>query len=609
MLLQEWKDLFKNKRLMVTLFALAFVPILYSGIFLKGVWDPYGKIDNLPVAVVNEDKEVTYNDSKLDVGNELVDNLKTMEKDKSFKWEFTSKKDAESGLKSGKYYMVLEIPKDFSENASTLMDKKPKKMNLTYKTNPSRSFTGQMITKQGAESINKKIAASVTKEYSKAVFSQLDKVGDGLGEAAKGAKKIGNGISLLEDGNKKLTGGLETMSSSASKLEDGTGSLLSGIDSLSSGVSRLNSGADAVNSAAYSYTGGVSELHSKVQGALSGGGAEGASPEEQIAMYRAVLGQVEGGLSALDSKSSSLTGATESLKAGTDKLSDNIPELKSGAKKLASGASQMSAGADKLASSSGSLGKGIGTLGSGVDELDSKLKSGSKEVKNANVKDANYDMFSSPVNLVGDSISNVPNYGKGLANYIMPLGLFVGALSFSVMFPIQRVSEKGLKCLEEHKYSFLSWWISKASIILVFSTANSIIMDVIMLKCVGLPVYNLSYLLLSSWLTSITFTSLTCMLGALLGDLGKLLSMILLIVQVSSCGGIFPVELTTKFYRTANRFLPMSYSVKAFRTAIAGGISFNEYKYCILMLLGFIALFHALIILSFRLRRHRIVKG
>ena len=121
----------QNKFLIVVLIAVAFIPALYNIIFLSSMWDPYGKVDNLPVAIVNHDKPVEYEGKTLKVGDELVDNLK---EDKSMDFHFVSENDANDGIKDGKYYMVVTIPENFSKNASTLISDNPKKVTIDYQT-------------------------------------------------------------------------------------------------------------------------------------------------------------------------------------------------------------------------------------------------------------------------------------------------------------------------------------------------------------------------------------------------------------------------------------------------------------------------------------------
>lgn len=116
MIKSEWQSFFKNKFMVVAIIAIMIIPTIYTTIFLGSMWDPYGNVDKLPVAIVNKDKSVIYEDKVMDVGNELVDNLK---ESNSLDFNFVDEDVAERGLENGTYYMVVTIPEDFSANATT----------------------------------------------------------------------------------------------------------------------------------------------------------------------------------------------------------------------------------------------------------------------------------------------------------------------------------------------------------------------------------------------------------------------------------------------------------------------------------------------------------
>ena len=125
MIKDEWKSLLRNKLMLIVVIAIIVIPIIYAGLFLKSMWDPYGSVDNLPVAVVNEDKPVEYNGKTLSIGKDMADELKDND---SMAFNIVDSKTAEDGLANGTYYMVITIPEDFSANAATVMDDNPKQM-------------------------------------------------------------------------------------------------------------------------------------------------------------------------------------------------------------------------------------------------------------------------------------------------------------------------------------------------------------------------------------------------------------------------------------------------------------------------------------------------
>ena len=119
MIKNEWKSLLRNKLMRIVVIAISVMSIIYAGLFLKSMWDPYGNVDSLPVAVVNEDKPVEYNGKTLSIGKDMTDELKDND---SMAFNIVDSKTAEDGLANGTYYMVIKIPENFSANAATVMD-------------------------------------------------------------------------------------------------------------------------------------------------------------------------------------------------------------------------------------------------------------------------------------------------------------------------------------------------------------------------------------------------------------------------------------------------------------------------------------------------------
>ena len=129
MIKKEWKELLHSKWLKIVMIAILIIPCAYVCIFLGSMWDPYGNTKDIPVAVVNHDQKVSYENEMLDVGNDLVKNLEDSD---AMKFQCVDEEEAEKGLEDGKYYMVITIPKDFSSNATTLLDEKPKNINTFF---------------------------------------------------------------------------------------------------------------------------------------------------------------------------------------------------------------------------------------------------------------------------------------------------------------------------------------------------------------------------------------------------------------------------------------------------------------------------------------------
>lgn len=107
MIKNEIRSLRKNKILLVVVIAIIAIPFIYAGLFLKSMWDPYGNLKNLPVAVVNEDSPVEYEGKKLNIGEEMVENLRESD---ALDFRFMDAGQAQKGLADGSWYMVITIP-------------------------------------------------------------------------------------------------------------------------------------------------------------------------------------------------------------------------------------------------------------------------------------------------------------------------------------------------------------------------------------------------------------------------------------------------------------------------------------------------------------------
>lgn len=222
----EWKKVLNNKMLILMMIVIPFVPIIYSGIILSAYWDPFGNTSNLPVAVVNQDEPSELEGKTINIGDELIRNLKEND---DLDWHFVSSDAAKEGFDDGNYYMVITIPKDFSKRASTVLGDNPEKMNLTYEVNPGRNFFSVTISEQAMNRINQEISNSVTKEYTRAIFTQVNEIGEGFADAADGASEINDGASRLIDGNAEITENLNKLASSTLTFKNGADSIQVGV--------------------------------------------------------------------------------------------------------------------------------------------------------------------------------------------------------------------------------------------------------------------------------------------------------------------------------------------------------------------------------------------
>lgn len=429
MIKQEWAYLRKNKILLLVFLAIIAIPTIYTTLFLGSMWDPYGKVDHLPVAIVNEDKPVTYNDETLEVGNEMVDSLKDND---SLDFHFVSSKEAKDGLKNGTYYMVITIPEDFSANASTVLDEHPRKMVLDYETNPGTNYIASKLSETALNKIRTSVADTVTKTYTETVFDQIVTVGEGMTEASDGAGQLADGAIQLADGNNTITTNLNVLANSSLTFKDGADTLHVGLKKYTDGVAQLDDGSKKLKDGLSTLNNGASALASGVS-QLSNGSA---SLKNGIIQYTSGVSTAQAGADTLNKNSASLTSGTSNLQTGVnnlvsknDALNQGIADISDGLGKIISEIDQMSASTPEtttevstqpIDTSSASANvsaasDALGTASSNNQALISAIENSSlsEEEKSslkalANNTQTSIDTASSNVSATKDSISTLP---------------------------------------------------------------------------------------------------------------------------------------------------------------------------------------------------------
>lgn len=376
MVKQEWKSLWRNKILMIVLVFIIAIPAIYTTLFLGSMWDPYGKLDELPVAVVNLDEPVEYEGETLNVGQKLVDKLK---EDGSLCFNFTDTEQAERGLENGTYYMVITVPKNFSENATTLTDATPKKMELDYKTNPGTNYIAMKMSETALEKIKTSVAQEVTKTYAETIFDKISEAGDGMKDAADGAGEIYDGTEKLADGNKTISDNLKTLSEGTLTFKDGTSELKVGLSSYLDGVNQLSDGSTTLANGATSLLTGALKLNDGANSlsdgtkTLSSGTAtleSGAKTlESGLKTYTDGVKQANDGAAALNSNSAALTSGAQQLTAGNEQLSSGSAQILGGLNQMSSTVKSGLPSEDKITELSGGLDTYSAAIGKMNDEL------------------------------------------------------------------------------------------------------------------------------------------------------------------------------------------------------------------------------------------------
>ena len=305
----EWKGLFKNKFMYLVFVALVIIPTLYVSIFLSSMWDPYGKLEKLPVAVVNLDNPVLYEDKEFNVGDDLVEQLKD---GKNLDFKFVSQKEAKKGLNNGEYYMVMTIPEDFSKNATTLTEKQPKEMIINYETSKGHNYIASKMSTSAINEIRSKISENVTEIYTKVLLEKFGEIHDGMKTASDGSDKLLTGTDKLYNGSEEIKENLDKLATSSLTFVNGT-------EKFSQGLSKYIYGTYEINTGIGKLSGGANNLY------------EGIS--------RLDIGGIDLKNGIID-----YTNGVGKLDFGIKKINENLPELENGTKELKEGSKKLSKG-------------------------------------------------------------------------------------------------------------------------------------------------------------------------------------------------------------------------------------------------------------------------
>lgn len=387
--LAQMSQLASSKGVLYSVIAALLVPIVYGGILLSPDWGPYDNLSNLPVAVVNNDKGAMSGDEPLNVGEDLVADLK---KSNDLGWKFVDSVEAEEGLRSFKYYMVIEIPEDFSERVTTVLEPDPKKLELNYIQNEGLNFMAAQVTKSATEKLREKLANKITEKYANNIFASLGEVSDGFKTAADGSAQLHDGTAELQDGTGLLLTSLNEKSADISKLAAGTLELKSG-------------------------TGQLAGTLAEKQGSIS----ELANGSKELAAGTA---QLAGSLKSKQSDITKLASGSKDLKNGTGLLLSSLNEKSADITKLADGSADVNAGTGLLLQKLKDGQPGITQLAAGGKHLEEKmpeLKAGTERVL-AGLQGAQQGVkvigsgTKEVADGIGEVITNSQNLGSNLQN-------------------------------------------------------------------------------------------------------------------------------------------------------------------------------------------------
>ncbi|MFD3415388.1 YhgE/Pip family protein [Streptomyces cyaneofuscatus] len=631
------------------LVALLLLPLLYGALYLFSFWDPYGNLDKLPVALVNNDKGATNDGKRVEAGDEISDKLLDS---KVFAWHEVSSAEAEKGVEDGTYYLSLTMPADFSKKIASSGGDSPETGALQVRTNDANNYIVGQISKTVFGEVRNAASTNASRGFLDRIFVNFSDLHDKTADAAKGADELKGGISKAKKGSKELADGLKDSKAGTERLSDGIGKLNTGAGEVASGARQVAGGtqqlADTVNGAAgearpfftYFKENGKSigetarlaadgaktarENLGKLVAAAPAAAADARTAADELGgVYRTrceeadepdqascpalkkageaasdaataaadvsklVTGQtgelntLSTQLAAFQKQAENLAQRAPTLESDLEKAVKDVNALNTGAQKVAKGAvalhtglgnahtgsADLNTGMGKLKTGAESLDGGLFRLGDGSAELAQGLNDGVEKIPDYDKKDrdARTDVMADPVKLASKSLHAAPNYGTGFAPYFIPLSLWVGAMVAYMI--IQPLNKRALSTGASAWRIAFAGWLPVAAIGILQVGALMAVLH----WGLGLEMARSAGTVAFLALVTCCFASIVQWLNACFGAAGRILVLVVLMLQLTSAGGTYPVQTSPGFFGAIHPYLPMTYVVEGLRRLITGG--------------------------------------
>ncbi|MGV0644804.1 YhgE/Pip family protein [Mycolicibacterium sp. XJ879] len=596
------------------------MPLLYGAMYLWAFWNPFGEVNKLPVALVNEDRGAQSQGQQVNAGNQVARSL--LDSGQLDLHEMSAA-EAADGVRHGHYYFAITIPEDFSAAVASPAGSDPHPAKIRFTFDNSNNYLASIIGQNAAREVLNEVNARVGQQTVGQVLTGVTEAGAGLVTAADGADRLSAGLAQADDGAHELASGSRALSDGLVTARDGSAALAAGAAQLSEGIGTatdpLLSVLDRVSGLGLDpaevgdLAVGLSRLVKSTSDRVAAlnvdqaqaaavvdtvVGALRANPDPAVRALGDTLAgtqrllrandidpTTDEGLIALRDKAAALeteladpsselrTFLTKALDGG---LLDDVVALRDGANQLSTGANQLRAGlvalsdgGERLSAGAAKLAAGTSQLRSGSVELAHGLREGAERVPHWTDQQRNQvaETLSQPVALDEVTHNAAPTFGTGFAPFFLSLALFIGALIiWMLLTPLQpRPIVNGLGAL---RVALASYWPGLLIVVCQVLVMYAVVHFGVGLKAVY-PAATVAFLILVAG----AFLALIQAFNALFGvAVGRVVTLAFLMFQLVSAGGIYPVETTPKPFQIIHHVDPMTYAVNGLRQLTVGGI-------------------------------------
>ena len=211
----DWKRIVKNPIAMIVLIGISILPSLYAWVNIQACWDVYDNTKYIPVAVVNNDKPVSFRGKTINVGSQIIDSLKKNDK---IKWIFTTQADANLGILDSTYYAMIEIPSDFSAKLLTLTTKNPQKPEIIYKVDTKANPVASKITSTANSTLIQQVTNEFVSTVNETVFTSINSAGQTAEQNEQSILKMKDSIVNLSSNMDTITDALQTIDANSANM-------------------------------------------------------------------------------------------------------------------------------------------------------------------------------------------------------------------------------------------------------------------------------------------------------------------------------------------------------------------------------------------------------
>ena len=659
---KDIKEVFRKTNTWIIIVGLIFLPSMYAWPNILSSWDPYGHTNNIKVAVTSEDEGATVDGKELNLGNSLVEGLKN---NKNLDWQFVSnKQEAEDGVRIGNYYASIVVPKNFSQDMTSVSRTEPQRATIEYTVNEKINAISPKITNSGASAIANNISKNFVETANGIIFEKLHEAGikfeenlPSIEKAKEEIFKLNDNFSTYESTLSELIGKVEygynilnnvqntlpeidRVATNSIMIADKAGITINNIQGFNERllpiinnhlnvVEEVSKEANVIAKEIQQKPDKTEEIKVKQKALDSRLQASGERLQlvknifeylnnlsnerlfnsqlervttllNDITKIKEVNNNIYNKMDHYDEIANTVKDEFVNKSAKVNEVSTNInsklndeiaPLISQVLNKaevnidkvsgiIAHAQGELPTVERKLSEAEIKINNAYGrllSLQAQMPSAKSKIQKLTDEIKKADGKiDKNQllnllkvdykkqaEFFANPVKLQENKLYHIENYGSAMTPFYTVLSIWVGSLLMSSLLTT-KVED------EEKKYKPYQKYFGRGLLFVIISLFQTLIITLGDMYVLGTQATSPYRFVVYALLISLLFSSIIYTIVCILGNVGKAVCIVLLVLQLGSSGGTFPIQMTSEFFQALYPKVPFTYSIGLLREAVGG---------------------------------------